>query len=149
MKYVIALCFVLLVLAGCEKAAEKQMEAKIEAETGGNADVDINKGDMTIKTDEGTVEVTGIEGATPGDWCKEGAEWKFTSAETAQQDVSAKWIIKGMGSGEYSGLCHVVYTMQSSQGTVDMDYYFAKDGKSGYAVIKLPNGQTMKQEWKG
>lgn len=148
MKWIIALSLVLLVLAGCQQASEKQLEAKIEAETGAEADVEIDKGDMTIKTEEGTVEVTGLD-TTSGDWCMEGAEWKFTSAEIAEQDVSAKWIIKGMGTGEYSGLCHVLYTAKTDYGEMEMEYYFSEDGKSGYSVIKLPNGQTMKQEWNG
>ncbi|MEM4263644.1 MAG: hypothetical protein QW666_01990 [Candidatus Woesearchaeota archaeon] len=176
MKRILALCLLLVILIGCQKAAEKayvkeevaatpeepkitaplsneiaeqKIEQQIEAETGEEADVEIDKGDMTIKTEQGTVEVTGVEGISEGDWCKEGAEWKFTSSETAAKDVSAKWIIKGMGTGEFSGLCHVVYTMQTTEGTTDMDYYFAKDGKSGYAVVKLPTGQTFKQEWHG
>ena len=82
-------------------------------------------------------------------WCQKGSNWDFKST-TPEMDASAQWTIKGlMTSGEYQGLCHVEYKLQTAEGDTAMDYYFAEDGKSGYFEIKLPDGSTMKQEWTG
>jgi len=144
MKKILIICFLLtflLLVLGCQKVAEEAMEAQIESETGQDAEVDISEGKMTIETDEGRVE---IEGFDSDEWCQEGAEWNFASTTEA---ANAQWIIEGlMNSGEYSGLCHVVYTSEGPDGTARMDYYFAEDGETGYFEMDV-NGQKMKSEW--
>jgi len=52
-----------LVVSGCgqaaEKASEKATEKAIEDATGGQAQVDLGKNEVTVKTDEGTTKVGG------------------------------------------------------------------------------------------
>jgi hypothetical protein len=66
---------------------------------------------------------TGAEG--------EQASWKIDKLET---------------SGEYKGLCHVIYTMTGADEDIRMDYWFDESGENGYYEMKM-NGQTVKQEW--
>lgn len=142
----------LVMLAGCtapitEKISEKAMETQIEKSTGGDADVDIDGSDMTIKTDEGDVNIE-TKGLDSGEWCKQGAEWKMT-ANMQEGMGNAQWIIQGLETtGEYAGLCHVVYTVQGDGQEMKMDYYFNEAGDSGYMEMDV-NGKKMKQEWHG
>lgn len=145
MKRTIAILAILL-LAACqpmaEKAAEEQMEAQIEAETGHDAEVDM-EGDethMTVETDEGTVEIE-TKGTDSGEWCKEGAEWKMTAEEGQAQMV----IVGIESSGEYEGLCHVEYDIAMPDTQGEMDFYFDEDG-NGYQVMNI-NGQEIKTEF--
>lgn len=143
----ISLLLLIVLLVGCQKAAEKAaeeaMEEQIKAETGGEAEVNIEGDSMTIETDEGTIEVKGVEG---DDWCMEGTEWTFTS-NAPEADANAQWIIKGLvSSGEYTGLCHVEYTIDIDGQVTTMDYYFEEDGENGYFEMEI-NGQKIKQEW--
>jgi len=61
---VAALLLSVLVAAGCgkkasgEKLAEGMMERTLESATGGNADVDLNGNDVTIKTKDGTTTMS-------------------------------------------------------------------------------------------
>ncbi|MFH0870143.1 MAG: hypothetical protein V1866_03740 [archaeon] len=139
----------IVMIAGCakvaEKSAEQKLEAQIEKETGSDANVDLGKGSIQVTTDEGKIEATGVGDGKS--WCQEGAEWKFTSSNPAEQ-ANVKWDIKGLvASGEYSGLCHVEYTVVSEGQTNKIDYYFSQDGKSGYFEMDA-GGQKIKQEWK-
>lgn len=140
----VSLLLILILLTGCaRRIVEKAAEEEIEERTGGEADVDIGKDKVTVETGEGKVEVTGMDS---DEWCQEGAEWKFTSKEPEEQG-DAHWIIKGlMTSGEYAGLCHVEYTVETEEGTTKMDYYFSEDGESGYFEMEV-GGQKIKQEW--
>lgn len=149
-KVLVLVCFVMVLalVAGCakvaEKSAEQKLESQIEKETGNDAEVDLGKGSMEITTDDGKVEVTGVDDEKS--WCQEGAEWKFTSSNPGEQ-ANAKWTIKGLVlSGEYAGLCHVEYTIVSEGQTSKIDYYFAQDGKSGFLEMNA-GGQKVKQEW--
>lgn len=115
---------------------------------------------IKIEGEEGEIVVEGVEPAMEAvaaeetvdigdDWCKEGEQWNF-DREYEGIDVTADWVIKGIvDSGEYAGLCHVLYTTETPLGETTMDYYFAEDGESGYFEIKLPNGQVTKHEWHG
>lgn len=47
---------VILVLSGCTKTAENKIEDSIEDSTGGQADVDLDDGNIMINTNEGTFE---------------------------------------------------------------------------------------------
>lgn len=152
MKKIVLISILLMAffLVGCaETATEKAMEAKIESESGGEAEVDIDMdsdgGTMKVTTDEGEVEIE-ASGMDSDEWCKTGAQWKFSS--TTQQQTG-EWKIEGLiGSGDYKGLCHVVYTAQGAQGVARMDYYFSQDGETGYFEMEA-NGQKIKSEWHG
>ncbi len=143
----VALLLMLGLLMGCTtQIAEDKAEAQIEAQTGGNADVDIGSGKMTVETDEGIVKVETNAQDMKG-WCDAGTQWKY-AATTDQGNANAQWNIAGlMDSGDYKGLCHVVYeaTGPNNEKTT-MDYYFTQDGKSGYFEMNV-NGQKIKQEW--
>jgi hypothetical protein len=51
-------------------------------------------------------------------------------------------------SGKYAGMCHVFYTANSNGQNVQVEYYFNKDGKSGYLISNV-NGQTYATAWNG
>lgn len=138
---------VLVFVVSCEKAMEEVIEHQIESESGGDAEVDMDSGSMTIETDEGTVEIES-SGLDSDEWCKAGAQWKFKST-TAEGAGNAQWMIEGlMTSGKFDGLCHVVYTATGPDGDARMDYYFSEDGESGYFEMDI-NGQKMTSEWSG
>lgn len=48
-----------LFMTGCQSAAEKATEKAIEQSTGGQAKVDVDKDQVTVKTDEGTTTIGG------------------------------------------------------------------------------------------
>jgi len=99
----------------------------------------------TIETKEG--QTVTIQGTGGSEWCSPGSDWKMT-AVGGTQDATATWkVIKLETSGEYAGMCHVLYTLKTQNGqNVVMDYWFAKDGKSGYYEANI-NGQKVKQSW--
>ena len=166
MKRLIVLSLIIMVmLMGCapqqkleQKAVQKgdvigetksQIKFKIEDTSLGTGEQDIS--DVVVEDVVPTMEATVEKDDTVAadEWCKEGATWDFKTTQEGI-DASANWIIKGLVTdGEYAGLCHVLYTAQTPMGETTMDYYFAEDKESGYVEIKLPNGQTMKQEWHG
>jgi len=100
------------------------------------------KPDMVVQNDEGVM--TANKGS--GGWCDEGADWSWM----APGEGSAQWEVKGIVStGEYAGLCHIEYKMQSSEGETRMDYYINENQDKGYYEMTLPDGQTIKQQWTG
>ncbi len=144
--FLITLLLLIIFLAGCQKAAEKAaaeaMEEQLEAETGGDVEVNVEDESVTIETEEGTIQATGVEG---DEWCQEGTEWSFTSSAPESQ-ANAQWIIKGLvASGEYAGLCHVEYRVEAQGKVTTIDYYFEEDGADGYFEMEM-NGQKVKQE---
>ncbi|MBW2973879.1 hypothetical protein KY346_05825 [Candidatus Woesearchaeota archaeon] len=154
MKRMLVLCMILLiiVLAGCEKAEQKadavQEEPPKAEKIVTKSQIKFNMADQEA-TEEVIVEKVEPTMEAAAEWCKEGSEWKFSSA-SPDVDASAQWVVKGlMTEGEYAGLCHVLYTAQTPMGESTMDYYFDEEGESGYFEMKLPNGQTVKQEWHG
>ena len=122
-EIIISLIAVLVLLSGCE-----------------------DKGETTIKTDEGDVEVE-TSGLDTGDWCPEGGSWKY-AANVEGADSSGEWKVIGLeNSGKYAGLCHVTYNVDAgSQGQIEMEYWFTEDGESGYVEMDF-NGQKITQEW--
>ena|GEM_PF-3337378 len=157
MKKILVLCMILLVivLAGCEKAEVEQKADVVQEEEPPKAEKIVTKSQIKFNmADQEVTEDVIVEKVEPTmeattEWCKEGSEWKFSSA-SPDIDASAQWIVKGlMTDGEYAGLCHVLYTAQTPVGESTMDYYFDEEGKSGYFEMKLPNGQIVKQEWHG
>lgn len=101
---------------------------------------------VTTSTEEGTQTTTVTGSQVTGDWCQAGGNWTMASTG-AQGEVNATWKIDKLEtSGQYAGLCHVVYTVESAQGPVTVNYWFEEGGKNGYFEMVV-NGQTIKQEW--
>jgi len=97
----------------------------------------------TTETPVGTLTYTGPENP---EWCQAGSEWSFSSS-TFNSDAFGKWIIdKYETSGQYAGLCHVVFTSEGPEGEVRLDYWFDEKAENGYIEI-VTNNQTIKQEW--
>lgn len=148
---IIGILILAVLVLGCQKASEKatglSIEKQIEAESGQDVDVDINGNQMTMKTDDGTVKVeTNMVGED--DWCPEGGEWKM-AAQTDDGNVNAQWKIdKIVASGEYKGLCHVVYATQTPNGEMKMDYWFDESKENGFYEIDM-NGKKMKYDLEG
>ena len=95
----------------------------------------------TVNTGDST---TVVKTGNTASWCQTGTEWKSTTAGTA-----AKMVIKELvATGKYKGLCHVVYDSNAGGDQVKAEYYFSKDGKSGYMVVDV-NGQKIEQDWSG
>lgn len=137
MKKLVVVCLVLaaLLLFGCQQVAENAMDEQeaneMEVEAEAEVDVDVTAPSVDLS-----------------DWCQTGAEWQW-SGEVAGQGANAEWRIDGMvESGEFAGLCHVVYTAETAEGPSSIDYYFNQDGSEGY-VKMVVNGQTYTQEWHG
>ncbi|MBT5023588.1 hypothetical protein HOK51_02365 [Candidatus Woesearchaeota archaeon] len=136
---------IVMFIIGCgtsTKVVDKKMENDIESQTGKDAEINTKEGSYTVETDQGVVEGSGLNS---DDWCKAGANWKFTGSDA--QTGNAQWVIEGLEkSGDYKNLCHVRYTAETPQGDTVMDYYFSENGKSGYYEMNT-NGKVMKQEW--
>jgi uncharacterized protein YceK len=99
----------------------------------------------TIIADQGDVQIE-ASGFDSDNWCQAGAEWKMTG-DFDEGETNAQWNIEGlMTSGEFEGLCHVIYTTQTPEGETQMDYYFSEDGETGYFEMDI-NGQKFTQEW--
>jgi hypothetical protein len=123
----VSLLVALVLVVGCSPAAEVEDES------------------VTIESEDGTVEITGSGGEG---WCDEGSEWKM-DAVAEGSDVNAVWMIKGqVSSGEYAGLCHVEYSVESEGQEMTADYYFSEGGETGYIEMEI-NGEVMKTEWGG
>jgi hypothetical protein len=101
---------------------------------------------VTVKTEGGeqTTTVT-MTGGTGEEWCEAGTDWTMQTTGV-QGDASATWKIVGLEtSGKYAGLCHVIYTSQSPDGKVTMDYWFDETGENGYFEMEV-NGQKISQK---
>ncbi|MBW3002253.1 hypothetical protein KY338_03780 [Candidatus Woesearchaeota archaeon] len=173
MKKILVLLLILAIIAvGCQQEGEKTFEKEGDAQPEkeeivlDQSQIKFKVGDETIakieaqQNEEGDIEIEAVEPTMEADavektvdlgdeWCKKGQQWSF---QTEQEgiDASADWEIQGIvDSGEYAGLCHVIYSAQTPLGDTTMDYYFTEDGESGYFEMKMPNGQTVKQEWHG
>ena len=104
-----------------------------------------DKTETEIKTDEGTVKITGT-GDMSDEWCPEGGNWEMTATGT---DASATWKIDKLEtSGKYEGLCHVIYTVTSPEGDTRIEYWLDESGENGYMEIDV-GGQKITQEWHG
>jgi len=126
--------FLVLLIVGCKRTIITEDGTKITAtQTGGKVNYEA--------TTEGG-KITGTQ--TSDNWCAAGSNWNYAASTGTE---SATWKIVGFGTGKYEGLCHVIYTAQTDEGTTTMDYYFTKDGKSGYYEIKGPNGQVMSMQF--
>lgn len=170
MKKIIVLILILAIVSiGCQQTAEKPFEKEADTEPEPQKVQEIKSqikfklgnetkerleimqkenGDLEVEPVEPTMEALATSSGF-AEWCKAGEQWDFETQQ-AGIDASAQWKIQGiMDSGEYAGLCHVIYTAQTPMGETTMDYYFAEDGETGYFEMKLPNGQVVKQDWHG
>jgi hypothetical protein len=132
---IVCLILVLAALVGCTTTV-----------TTPGANVQTTGAKTTVQTSDANVQITtNSQGAN--DWCPAGGDWS-AQATTTQGMASATWKVdKLMTSGKYAGMCHVIYTVKSAQGQdVNMEYYFNKDGKSGYVLTNV-NGQSYATEW--
>jgi ABC-type glycerol-3-phosphate transport system substrate-binding protein len=154
---VLVLGIFLISVSGClggssETKKETEIETddrsmKIETETTDNGQT-VNM-ETTIETEEGeqTVKITGT-GMSEDEWCPEGGDWEMQSTG-ASGDATATWQIdKLVTSGEYSGLCHVIFTATTPEGTTKIDYWFDESGENGFFEMDV-NGQKITQEWHG
>ncbi len=136
MKKAYAILFsilLVLLIVGCKRTVVTEDGTKVTTtQTGGKVDYEAT-------TEEG--KVTGTQ--TSAEWCAAGSNWQYAASTGAE---TATWKVIGYGTGKYAGLCHVLYTAQSAEGTTTMDYYFSQDGKSGYYEIKTPDGQVMSMQ---
>jgi uncharacterized protein YceK len=124
-KILIMLLVFSILIFGCAKTAERT---------------------VTTTTEDGqqTTTVTGTAGAD--DWCPVGGNWEMTSTG-AEGEMDAEWKIMGLEtSGKYAGLGHVLYTVDSPQGDMTMNYWFEESGEDGYVEMEM-NGQKITQEW--
>lgn len=134
MKKILAIVSViamLLFLVGCgNEIAEEMAEQQMEAEMGENVDVEIES-----------------SGFDSDEWCQEGAQWSYTATAPGAGGSNAQWNIVGLvESGQYEGLCHVLYVAEGPDGNAEMNYYFSEDGESGYFEMDI-NGQKMVSSW--
>ncbi|MBR9683207.1 hypothetical protein GOV03_01585 [Candidatus Woesearchaeota archaeon] len=103
---------------------------------------------VTVVTDEGEkVTVTAGEGADG--WCQTGANWEMAAAG-ADDSTEVSWVIEALEtSGDYNGLCHVVYTAKDQNGEVmNINYWFDESGKNGFFEMDV-GGQKFTQEYHG
>jgi hypothetical protein len=114
----------ILVLAGCGPETEDRGET------------------VTVTTEEDGEQVTITSTEGEDSWCAAGSSWKMTGTE----ETTGCRVIRLETSGEYRGLCHVIYTMTGADEDIRMDYWFDESGENGYYEMKM-NGQTVKQEW--
>lgn len=77
-------CVALVIAAGClgsgcdlitekitQKVAEKAIEHTIEKQSGGDVQVDTSNGSVSVKSDKGTVEISGAGAKLPDTWPKD------------------------------------------------------------------------------
>ena len=122
----------MLLLAGCQSSVTGQVTADTKDTV-----------HQTIETDNGTVQISATEGQNDS-WCQTGAQWSMNAPSQGQD---AQWTIDKLEtSGEYKGLCHVIYTANTPDGKMRMDYYFDESGDNGYYEMNI-GGKTIKQEW--
>jgi len=91
------LCIPLIFMSiSCKKASEKTSEQIIEKSIGNDADVDIDKDKITIKTDEGTFTTDVSDKIWPNDIPTDLPEFKYgtiQSISTQQMDQGSGWIL--------------------------------------------------------
>lgn len=79
-----------------------------------------------------------------GGWCDEGSDWSWMADGKGSAKMEVQGIIE---SGKYKGLCHITFSVESTDGQMNMDYYISEDEETGYVEMEMPNGQTVTQEW--
>lgn len=152
---IVILLFVVTVLLGCLSQTSNKTDIKtddgtIEVKTETQSDKDITESEIKLKTDEGeqTITITGTTGEKADEWCPEGGDWEIQSSG-AQGEMAATWNVDRLEtSGKYAGLCHVIYTAQTPEGDISIDYWFDETGEKGYYEMDI-GGQKITQEFVG
>jgi len=137
---VLSLLCVFALAIGCQEVKEAGLEAKLESEGMGDANVDLEKGEITVETESGAN--VKIEGFKEGEWCPKDAK---VTAESSQGEMIVNFvgIVEG---GEFNGLCHKVMEVEGPTGPMEVNVYVSEDGE-GFQVLSY-NGQEIKQEYK-
>ncbi len=132
----VGVLLVFVLVAGCssDSSAQESVTSLAVAEPG-----------ATVTASEGTAISVEGDKAT-ADWCQAGSQWDWSS-QRIETDGEVSWVVDKLEtSGEYAGLCHVVFSASGPEGDISMDYWFDETGKNGYVEMDA-NGQHIKQEW--
>jgi len=132
-------CLALLALyavAGCNKIAEKAGEAAvekmIEAETGGDVDMDIDGGKVTFKDEDGTVTSVVGEGAKmPENWPAALPQYPGSNVEMAHSV-----------SGEH-GEAWTVYMTTPDEPAKVAEFYDGKATAAGYKKLSTMSAEDV------
>ncbi len=157
MKKVVLLVFIailLVALSGClgetTETKVKTEDNEIKMKTTTSEKSQTTTVETTVKTEEGeqTTTITGTAGSKADEWCPEGGDWKMQTTGV-QGEATATWKIDKLEkSGKYAGLCHVIYTAQTPEGEMKIEYWFDENGENGYMEMEV-GGQKITQEWHG
>jgi hypothetical protein len=126
-SYLVILAVLALLLVGCGSPA-------------------VSDGSYSLTNEDGSVTTIDYDLGNSDSWCAKGAEWSSSHAALDDSSVDATWMVEGFATGDYEGLCHVVYTVESVEGEITMDYYFNEDETQGYVEIVGPDGKVYSQE---
>ncbi|GAB3382013.1 hypothetical protein [Lysobacter fragariae] len=136
MRRFILLSLATLCLAGCGKSAgERMAEAAIEARTGQHADVDAEKGQVSIKTDKGEMKISTGGGTTlPATFPKDvylPADYKVEASMEMPNAVIA----------------HLLTSGQAVSIEADADRQMQAQGwKTGMTMMQGPRGKVVMYE---
>ena len=131
--------FLFLLVIGCQEVKEEALEKKLESTTSGKVGVDLEKGDITIETEEGSS--VKIEGFKEGEWCPKDAQISISSTD----GVLVMNILGIVESGEFVGLCHKLAELKGVSGKTIINLYVDENGK-GFQVIESDE-QIIQQEY--
>jgi hypothetical protein len=160
MKKIGLIVFVFLVvitLLGCLSGTSKETETKIKTDEGEieiktetQEESEVTESEIKLETDEGeqTITIKGTAGEKADEWCPEGGDWEMQSSGV-QGEATATWRVDRLETnGKYAGLCHVIYTAQTPEGEMKVEYWFDETGEKGYYEMDI-GGQKITQEFKG
>jgi hypothetical protein len=160
MNKIVTIVFILLVmvaLTGCLAGNSKKTETKIKTDDGEvevkteiQVDKEATESEIKVETDKGeqTITIKGTAGEKGDEWCPEGGDWKMESSGV-QGEATASWRVERLEtSGKYAGLCHVIYTAQTPEGEMKVEYWFDETGEKGYYEMEV-GGQKITQEFNG
>ena len=131
--------FLFILVIGCQEVKEEALEKKLESTTSGKVGVDLEKGDITIETEEGSS--VKIEGFKEGEWCPKDAHISISSTD----GVLVMNILGIVESGEFVGLCHKFTELEGTTGMMKFHSYVDENGK-GFQVIESDE-QIIQQEY--
>lgn len=117
MRQFLLLSFAVLSLAGCGKSpGERMAEAAIEARTGHKADVDADKGQVSIRTDQGEMKINSGGGtALPAAFPKD-VYLPDTYSVEASMEMPNAVIVHLLTPGEMSAVATAADTRMQAQG---------------------------------
>lgn len=102
-----------------------------------------NSGEVKVDEDDSlNVNVASENDAgSDDDWCNEGSVVDVSDSSGAYRFE----VLGIVESGEYEGMCHSRYVVDSEGDSGVMDYYVDEDG-NGFQVMTM-NGETTKIQW--